>query len=157
MLRDYCRNFVRGNDYNLYLLHFFTPVSCRDHILSLMALHTELHMIPQKVADPMMRIIRLKWWQDEIEKIRAGDPFADSPILDGLSQCDILPSMDDYFDRFGQSMRGDTTDIDEVFYKIMASVIDNEKSRNRFVKKLMHHDQLEDKQAFRALRLWFGI
>jgi len=156
--QDYCRDFVRESNYNLYLLHFFVPYDCRGAVLALMTLHVELCLIPQKVNDPMMRLIRLKWWKDEIEKLRAGGVHADSPVLDVLVNLfDTFPPMDDYFERMEQSIRGENADIDEIFYKNMTWVIADEKSRNRFVKKLMHHDQLENKNAFRALRLWLGI
>jgi phytoene/squalene synthetase len=157
----YCRDYVRGENYNLYLLHFFAPCENRFDILALMALHTELHAIPQKVIDPMMRVIRLKWWMDEIDKIQAGKPYADSPVLEALSKTLTAHKInfDDYFDRFGQSLRGEQSDIDEAFYGLLTSVIHDEKSKSRskFIKKLMHHDRLEDTKLFRALRMWLGV
>ncbi len=155
----YTRDYVRAENYNLYLLHFFAPRKNRFDILALMALHTELHAIPKKVIDPMMRVIRLKWWMDEIEKIQAGKPYADSPVLEALSKTLTAHkiNLDDYFDRFGQSLRGEQSDIDEAFYALLTSIIKDKKLEAKFIKKLMHHDQLEDKTSFRELRLWLGV
>jgi len=153
--QDYCKNFVRENNYNLYLLHFFVPRVNRRNILALMALHTELRMIPKKVHDPMMRIIRLKWWEDEIEKIQNKKPYSDSPILQELALNTI--EWEEYFIRLDQSLRGEDSDVDEYFYKIMFSTLPNQHSQKKFTKKLVLHDQLSDNTGFRAVRLWLGI
>jgi len=147
---QYVRNFVRDSDYNLYLLHFFAPRRERAYTLALMALHCELRDIPKKATDPTMMLIRLQWWRDEIDK---GDNHADSPILNELPKLDY----DGYFNRIDQSMRGQDVDIEELFYALLTSVIKNKKQRDKFTKKLMHHDQLDDTQKFRALRLWLGV
>lgn len=171
---QYLRNFVREVDYNLYLLHFFVPRHYRLPILALMGLHCELRTIPKKVQDPMLMLIRLQWWRDEIDKIANGEAYADSPILTVMSSCDLIAGSQklgkdplvksqsdslfhDYLNRVDESMRGNQADIDEAFYTLMTNAIDNDKARQRFIKKLMHHDELEDKKAFRALRLWSGI
>jgi len=122
-----------------------------------MALHTELRSIPQKVHDPMMRLIRLQWWRDEIEKMKNSHPYSESPVLEELSQCSLFLEFDNYFNRVDQSLRGQASDIDEIFYTLMATIIEDEKSKSRFVKKLMLHDQMDENTSLRALRLWFGI
>ncbi len=171
---QYLRNYVRNTDYNLYLLHFFAPRPHRLKILALMGLHCELRSIPQKVQDPMMMLIRLQWWRDEIEKMINNEMHVDSPILNTLSSSDLFRGssqrkkdspnkswnddlFEDYLNRFDQSMRGEKVDIDEAFYTLMTNIIDNEAAKKRFIKKLMHHDDLEDKKPFRATRLWLGI
>ena len=155
--QEYVRNFVREHNYNLYLLHFFAPRTNRRQILALMGLHTELRIIPTKVHDPMMRIIRLKWWEEELEKIKYNQSYAVSPILNELATIENRHEFSEYFIRLDKSLRGEDADIDESFYKILYDVIANERAKNRFIKKLMHHDQLKGKNAFRALRLWLGI
>jgi len=95
-------------------------------------------------------LIRLQWWRDEIVK----DNHADSPILN------LLPKLnyDDYLNRFEQSLRGEQVDIDEAFYALMTSIIKNEKAKNRFSKKLILHDKLQEQESkFHALRLWLGV
>lgn len=153
--QDYCRNFVREEDYNLYLLHFFVPRQKRQSILAVMALHTELNSIPKKVQDPMMRIIRLKWWHDEIKKIMKDKPHSDSPILDEITSCcDKDISWDEYFKRFEQSMRGEQSDIGEALYDIFGKIIGDKKVVHKFSKRLARHDEMDDDVLFRALRLW---
>jgi len=147
---QYLRNHVRGEGYNLYLLHFFTPRAHRLAVLSLMALHCELRSIPKKVQDPTMMLIRLQWWRDEIAK----DNPADSPILN------TLPKLyyNDYFNRFEQSLRGEPVDIDEIFYTLISSVILDKQAKEKFSRKLMHHDALTEKNSkLHALRLWLGV
>ena len=144
-------------DYNLYLLHFFAPRQCRQSILSVMASHCELRAIPKKVQDPTLMMIRLQWWRDEIEKMQSDQPFASSPILEGLSKINKTLAFEDYLERFETSFRGEDCDIEEALYHIFGQIIDNEKANNRFSKILSHHDTMGETTRFRALRLWLGI
>lgn len=154
--KEFCRNFVRTENYDLYLLHFFAPRDKRRGILCLTALHTELFHIPQKANDPTMRLIRLQWWRDEIKKIINGTPHADSPILDELQNIKRI-SFEKYLDVFDDFYRGNAVDIDEPLYDLFGKIIDNEKATNRFSKKLFTHDNLPPDTKFRAIRLWLGI
>ena len=151
---DYCRNFVRKENYNLYLLHFFVSRKYREKIIPLMALHTELLTIPQKASDPTMRLIRLQWWRDEIKKMQGGKTHADSPILDLLSQ---NLDYEDYLNRFDSSLRGEDIDIEEALYTLFGNILKNEKEKNKLSKKLFIHDNLPEHTKFRALRLWLGV
>lgn len=60
------------------------PRAVRRAGLAIMALHCEVMEIPLKTADPTLRLIRLKWWEDEIDKILSGKPHADSPVLEEI-------------------------------------------------------------------------
>lgn len=154
----FCRHYVRDNGYGLYLIHFFAPRKKRRALLSIMALHTELRLIPQKVHDPMMRLIRLKWWHDEIGNIKNSRHFSDSPILTEINQnIKNYIEFDDYLNRFEKSLRGETADIDESLYKIFANIIDDKKQIEIFSNKLMLNDTLDEKTKLRALRLWLGF
>jgi phytoene/squalene synthetase len=154
---QFCHEFVRRENYDLYLLHFFVPRDKRRAILAAMALHTEIRSIPTKVQDPMMRMIRLKWWMDEIEKIMNGQACADSPILEEITTLSPYPNFNDYFTRFDKSFRGEDADIDEAFYSTLGTIIGTSKSKNRFSKKLVLHDTLPEGTNFRAFRLWLGV
>jgi hypothetical protein len=146
---EYCRNFVRQQDYHLYLLHFFAPKKKRRTILGLMALHCELKLIPLKTVEPHMRYIRLQWWQDEIEKIMDNAPTAESPILQEITLCKkSRQSINHYFDSFETDAHEDR--LFEVFY----DVLDHDES---FFKKVAHHRKLGATPQLRALRLWLGI
>jgi hypothetical protein len=173
---DFCRDFVRNENYNLYLLHFFAPRNKRNAILAIMALHTELRFIPQKVQDVTLRLIRLQWWRDEIQKIYDDQPHANSPILDELAnsffgltkesnqneQDPLIKSkgdalIKDYLTRFTQSFQGHDADIDESLYALFGHVINDPRANNHFSKKLFLYDNLPDHTIFRAFRLWIGI
>ena len=155
--QDYCRNFVRDTDYNLYLLNFFAPRDKRPFVLTIMALHCELRLIPKKVHDPMLMQIRLQWWRDEIDKIKNGDGYAPSPILDELRGISPLPDMDQYFNNFTELFAGKDADIDSDLYELFAVIIDDKQASEKFSKILMRHDVLQDKKIFRALRLWLNV
>lgn len=153
---EFCRNFVRTENYNLYLLSFFAPRDKRRAIITIMALHTELLQIPQKANDPTMRLIRLQWWRDEIEKMQNKKPHADSPILDELQNVKTI-SFENYLNIFDEFCRGNAVDIDEPLYDFFGKIIDNETATNRFSKKLFTHDNLPPETKFRAIRLWLGV
>jgi hypothetical protein len=138
---EFCRNFVRRENYNLYL--------------AMMALHTELLQIPQKATDPTMRLIRLQWWRDEIEKLTHNKPHADSPILDEIKHINLNISKD-YLDVFDNFCRGNAVDINEPLYDLFGKIIQSEKDINRFSKKLFAHDNLPPETKFRAARLWLS-
>lgn len=139
------------------MLHFFVPRLKRAAVLSVMALHTELHFIPQKAPDATMRLIRLQWWRDEIEKIKNKQNHADSSILDEISSTiQNFDGFGEYLNRFDKNIRGEAADIEEALYKIFGDIINNEKHIERFSKKLALHDELEENTAFRPFRLWLG-
>lgn len=155
---DFCRDYVRKENYNLYLLNFFAPRDKRQNILAIMALHTELKLIPQKTLDPTLRLIRLQWWHNEIQKISNGQPCSNSPILDELKQLHIPnQGFDNYWARFTQSFQGQDSDIDESLYALFGHVINDKRANNRFSKKLFLHDNLPGDTIFRAFRLWIGV
>jgi phytoene/squalene synthetase len=153
---EFCRNFVRRENYNLYLLQFFAPRTKRHGIIAMMALHTELLQIPQKAADPTMRLIRLQWWRDEIEKMQNKKPHADSPILDELQNVKAI-FFEKYLNIFDEFCRGEAVDLDEPLYGLFGKIINDEKATNRCSKKLFTHDNLPPETKFRAIRLWLGI
>lgn len=159
--REFCRNYVRDKNYNLYLLHFFMPAGIRDDALSLMALHTELKSIPEKARDPSMMIIRLKWWYDNVQLILNNQPCADSPVLETIAATlgnhQIPKSMfADYFTRFQNSIGGQASDTDAALYNFLDRLLFDKALKDRFSKLLQYNDQLADDCAFRALRLWFS-
>ncbi len=157
--KEFCRTYVRVQNYNLYLLHFFAPRQNRAGIITLMALHTELFHIPQKADGPTMRLIRLQWWRDEIQKIQNNQPHAVSPILDELKKIDGIDniSFETYFNAFDDYCRGTAVDINEPLYALFGYIIKNKQSIDKFSKKLFLHDNMADNTKFRALRLWLGV
>ncbi len=153
---EFCKKFVRAENYNLYLLHFFAPRAKRRGIITVMALHTELLQIPQKATDPTMRLIRLQWWRDEIDKISTNTPHSDSPILEELKNIKTI-SFENYLNVFDDFCRGNAVDLDEPLYDLFGAIIKDKKDINKFSKKLFTHDNLPPQAKFRAIRLWLGI
>lgn len=158
---EYCRNFVRSKNYDLYLLHFFLPRDRRPLAIALMALHCELLFIPQKANDPMMKLIRLKWWHDEVMRLfEEQDSNRPSPILemlaaqqlhrdDGFRQC-----LSSYFQSFQDFINGQESDTTAALYDLLCYLISNPKTKNRFIALLQYHDDMDEGVKLRAMRLW---
>tara|TARA_B100001750_G_scaffold239723_1_gene248203 strand:+ start:899 stop:1411 length:513 start_codon:yes stop_codon:yes gene_type:complete len=158
---DYCQNFVRKNNYPLYLLHFFIPRPIRQDALALMALHIELITIPEKARDPSMIMIRLKWWHDGVMALLDNRDYFESPLLDALTHALNSSSFDrknieDYFSRFEARLQGQPTDTEELFYAMLVSLIPQQYCKNRFAQLLQYHDRLPSDTSLRALRLWLS-
>ena len=155
--QNYCRDVVREHDYNRYLLHFFVPRHVRRATLAMLALNHEWQSITAKSQDPTLRLIRLQWWRDEIEKIYDETPYASGPVLDEVYACNHLIKKElllDIIHRYQQATQGQQADIEESLYNAITGTIPNDQHIQRFSKVLQKHDTLEPQAPFRALRLW---
>lgn len=161
-MNDYCQNLVRERDYHRYLLTFFAPRSARAAMYAVLALNIELETIPAKTVEPMAALIRLQWWDDQINLIYDGKTHSPSPILDDLKIAihtfDIAkPLFDDLFTVYDAILRGTPSDPDDALYTLCGALIKDEESKHRFSKKLYLHDTMHDNTKCRALRLWLGV
>lgn len=162
-MTNYCRDLVRNNNYNRYLLSFFAPRALRKDIIAVFALHTELESIPAKITDPAAALIRLQWWRDSLDLVYTQKPLPHSPVLAEIArtvkQHPQIPHTDfeKLFDCFESILRGTPSDPDQYMYDICGKIITNTKALDRFSKALHHHDCMDEHIRFRALRLWLGI
>jgi phytoene synthase len=63
---------VKKFDRERYLTAIMAPRAERFHLLALYAFNLELSRIPVRVSEPMLGQIRLQWWRDVLERVRAG-------------------------------------------------------------------------------------
>lgn len=63
---------LRRTDNDRFLTALFAPATRRDGLLALYAFNAELARIREQVREPMMGMIRLQWWRDEIAKLYEG-------------------------------------------------------------------------------------
>lgn len=161
-MTTYCHHYVRETDYNRYLLAFFVPRRLRSDLLAIFAFNAELESIPARAREPMAGLIRLQWWQDEINKIYDENPYATSPVLSAMAQaihthniphilCESLCSC------YADILHGTPRDPDDALYALCGSLAMTSRDKNRFSKRLHLHDTFDDKTRFRALRLWLGV
>lgn len=65
--------FVKRNHETLWLGTRFLPVARRRRALCLLCLDGEFYRIVTSVNEEMIGQIRLQWWRDEIERLKAGE------------------------------------------------------------------------------------
>ena len=70
------------------LIFVLIPKKHREAVTSLWDLDAELATIAKKAHDPYLRLMRFKWWSDNISALSAGAKSADHPILLGLTKSD---------------------------------------------------------------------
>ena len=80
--QEYCRTQLAELSPDFYLASL---LSAHD-LWPLYAFAGDVARIRFTTAEPALALIRLKWWQDEIEKIFTGQAFSDAPILLGLAE-----------------------------------------------------------------------
>ncbi len=58
---------VRLHDYERYLCSLFAASETRPHLWALQAVAYELLRVPASVSEEMAGLVKLKWWQEEID------------------------------------------------------------------------------------------
>lgn len=79
--------FVKSHDIDRYWACLFAPRQAQAPLLAVNAFFLDIARIPERVSDPMLAEVRLKWWYDAIAnatpETRTGNPNADA-FLSGL-------------------------------------------------------------------------
>lgn len=151
-MNTYIADLVRTRDYPHYVLTFFAPRAKRQALLAVFALNGELAAIRQLAQDPTMRLIRIQWWRDSLDKLYKGGT-APSPVLQALHDNDVsLVPLHVLVDAH-ESGRA----TDDALYTLCADILGRDKKR--FFKKL---EKLRTIKGGRdhpllAFRLWSGI
>ena len=88
----YCERLVREHDRDLWLACLFAPQPARKHIHALYAFALETSDIREKVSQPLLGEMRLRWWRDALEAAAPGDaqahPIA-AALLAAIAQFDL--------------------------------------------------------------------
>jgi 15-cis-phytoene synthase len=74
---------ARAGDRDRYLAALLAPARARGDLIALTAFLGEVARIPDAVHEPMMGEIRLQWWRDALETLRAGGKTG-NPVADAL-------------------------------------------------------------------------
>ncbi len=89
------RMLARDHDYERYLCSLFAPAPYQSDLWALLALGHELLKIPENVSDAMVGLVRLKWWQEQLEAVSHGkdapDNIAVLQAMQPLLQAQIIP------------------------------------------------------------------
>ncbi|RFU75297.1 squalene phytoene synthase [Trichoderma arundinaceum] len=64
----------RTSDYDAHLIRRFIPPPVQDTYAALRALNLELVRLPEMVSNPTIGVMRMKFWQESIDKTFAGQP-----------------------------------------------------------------------------------
>ena len=85
----YCAALVREADRDRYLAALFAPADRRGALFSLYAFDIEISRIRDLAREPMPGEIRLQWWREVLEGVRAGEAAANpvaGPLLATLAR-----------------------------------------------------------------------
>jgi phytoene synthase len=82
---DYCLEQVRQGDRDRYLALLFSPAPARSALAALAAFNLELARAASEISESMLGLVRLQWWREAVEEIRAGGATRRHPVVDALA------------------------------------------------------------------------
>ncbi|MGH6894040.1 MAG: phytoene/squalene synthase family protein [Dongiaceae bacterium] len=82
---DYCLTQVRQGDRDRYLALLFSPAAARGGLAAIAAFNLELARAATEIRESMLGRVRLQWWREALEEIRAGGPLRRHPVVELLS------------------------------------------------------------------------
>ncbi|MEE8334269.1 MAG: phytoene/squalene synthase family protein [Alphaproteobacteria bacterium] len=77
----HCATELRRHDRDRYLVSLFAPDPERRALFALYAFNLEISKIRESVSEPMLGEIRLQWWRDALDGIKAGAPRQHTVVL----------------------------------------------------------------------------
>ncbi len=83
---DYCLDQVRQGDRDRYLILLFAPASARGHLAALAAFNLELARAREQTSESLLALIRLQWWREAIEEIRANGKVRQHQVAIALAE-----------------------------------------------------------------------
>jgi phytoene/squalene synthetase len=81
-----CADIVRRADPERFLAAMAAPVSARRLLFPIYAFNAEVARAPWVTAEPMIAEMRLQWWRDVLEEIRAGGPVRRHEVASALAE-----------------------------------------------------------------------
>jgi NADH dehydrogenase [ubiquinone] 1 alpha subcomplex assembly factor 6 len=82
---DYCLAQVRQGDRDRYLALLFSPATARGGLAALAAFNLELARAATEISESMLGLVRLQWWREAVEEIRAGGMTRRHPVVEALA------------------------------------------------------------------------
>jgi phytoene synthase len=114
-----CEETIRRADYDRYAAALFAPKNVRPHLFALYAFNYEIAKTAEIVSQPLAGQIRLQWWRDAMEELRAGKT-RDHPVVHGLAEA--LRTHDLPQALFDQMIDAREMDFDETPFDTIASL-----------------------------------
>ena len=81
-----CADLVRRGDPDRFMAVMAAPVSARRMLFPIYAFNVEVARAPWVTQEPMIAEMRLQWWRDALEEIRAGGPVRRHDVVTPLAQ-----------------------------------------------------------------------
>jgi NADH dehydrogenase [ubiquinone] 1 alpha subcomplex assembly factor 6 len=82
---DYCLTQVRQGDRDRYLALLFSPAETRASLAAIAAFNLELARAASEISESMMGLVRLQWWREAVEEIRAGGAIRRHPVVEAVA------------------------------------------------------------------------
>ena len=82
---DYCLAQVRHGDRDRYLALLFSPATTRGSLAAVAAFNLELARAASEISESMMGLVRLQWWREAVEEIRAGGAVRRHQVAEALA------------------------------------------------------------------------
>lgn len=83
--KAHCRDIVKRDDRDRYLLSLFVPSSEQAHVWTVLAFNQEIAKVRNTVTEPMLAEIRLQWWHDVLSELEEG-LVREHPVVQGLNK-----------------------------------------------------------------------
>lgn len=81
-----CGEIVRRGDRQRFLAAMTAPPDMRERLFALYAFNLELARIPAASREPLTGMIRLQWWRDALDELRAGKPPRRHEVVEPLAE-----------------------------------------------------------------------
>lgn len=82
---EYCLAQVRQGDRDRYLALLFAPASARSALAAIAAFNLELARAATDITESMLGLVRLQWWREAVEEIRAGGAIRRHQVTEALA------------------------------------------------------------------------
>ncbi|MBL4839118.1 MAG: squalene/phytoene synthase family protein, partial [Kordiimonadaceae bacterium] len=96
---EYCRDLVKQDDRDRYLVSLFAPAAAQAGIWALFAFNQEVAKIRETVSEPMLGEIRLQWWLDVVQELAAGTVREKQPVIQAMAAAqlptDVFPLLEE--------------------------------------------------------------
>lgn len=81
---EYCRVQIAQYDRDRYLVSLFADSSKRPALWALYAFNLEIATISERVKEPILGMIRLTWWRDNLKRMEEGEEVPNHELLQSL-------------------------------------------------------------------------
>ena len=82
---------VKAADYDRFIVTLFAPEADQARRFVLYAFHAEIAKLPHSVSDPTLGLIRIAWWREALDEIRAGAIKKRHELVEALAKLPELP------------------------------------------------------------------